>query len=382
MRSAASSITLLAIALTLVTALVGVLSSFRTVRAEAFEEADPVLQQASLLNKNIAALTDSVKQLPARTATTNTPEVQAGMWDRYSELQGRMNRLEASKEDSLRDLYGNQMMTDMKVESLIQDVRARGNVEMVAAQVPADVDRLRQTVMDISNNMEGIQKWREVMDLANEYNTSMRESIMMDTKSNIIVMYPGSTNGFTPKDASDLPPFVGFSTKEVNRTHILRSQDHHEMVFAQAYGADGFDDLGVDAVIDGRPGQYHSMALGPLEGRAPSAVIGTQISSRTGDGEELVIAKAGPGGRIRQHADSHVFDVATAPNPVQVGEGYYAGAVMRASESDARKKTMLRVDKDGVHMDRHMLRSTDQGDLLVCERAAPDRCTTLHKGDR
>lgn len=372
------SMVFLAVVLTIIMALIGILASFKTSTSESFEEADPVLQQASLLNKNIAALSESVRQLPSRTSaeSMSTPEAQSSVWNRYSELQARMNNLEATREDSLRDLYGNQMMTDLKVENLIHEVRTQqGNTSSHAASAP-ELDRLRQSVMDVSNNVDSMNSWKSMMDNADVLNKKIRESVISDAASSTLTFVP---KGIRDDLMTSVPPFVSISTAQSNRTSILRSQDHHELILGQASEPTSYDELGVDAIVDGRPGEYHSFAFGPLTGKAPSAILGTRTGVRAGDPEELVIAKMGTGGRIRQHAESHVFDVATAPNSVPDGTSYYAGAAMKASESDARRKTMLRVEKDGVHVDKHILRSTDAGDLLVCERAVPDKCTTVHK---
>jgi hypothetical protein len=366
----------LGIILTVIIGLITIISSFKTQQKskEHFKDGETTnefIQQATMLNRNIAHLTDTVKNMPPQ----KTVYTDAGttVWDRYADLQSRMNQIEISKNDSFKDLYGNQLETSMKVDSLqkqfehlhnnINNSSLSSNVMQMNSSVDVvnkQVQKLTSDIIDISSNISNFDKWKDIINNAENMNMALRKNFSKSSNERFVIQ-PNETGGFLAIDAS-IP----------NKTYMLRSKENHEFYIGQADNPSSNANMSVDLMIDGKPSDYHSIAFGSLA-ETSSGIIGTRNGAKN---EELLLAKIGKEGPIRHFAQQHIFDIGTSK--IGLTDNTYASSgVMKSTELNANKKTMMIVDNEGVHLNRHTIKSTDDGELVVCDRKAPTNCKSI-----
>ncbi|KAG2424966.1 hypothetical protein HXX76_014124 [Chlamydomonas incerta] len=300
-------------------------------------------------------------------------------WGGYDDLLKRVTRVEVSSSSNAQDLEAAQLAAAVRIDALGNRVNqvqqsaagASGDVGNVAAQVgtvAGHMDRLMATVDSISNDVSQFQQWQQMINDAERINRGIRTKLSGSTPERAVVV-PSSNSGFLAIDAS-VP----------NKTHLIRAADHHELLIGQMDDSGAPLPGGYDVAVDGDPATHRVVALGPLGGGTMST--GALASRQGADGQaEVLLASLEPQRQVRHFGPRHVFDVSTGRMPTAAasysGTSYAHGSMLAATSVGPNRKTAMVVDGEGLHLERHTIRATPAGDLLVCDSQSPDTCQTL-----
>lgn len=329
--------------------------------------------QASMVNARLGELTKTLNYL----VENNSAAVR---WGGYDDLQKRITKVEVTSAHEIQNLEAAQLAAAIRIDTLNSRLEqaqaslanasgATGNIAAQVGTVTDHMDKLMATVSTIGNDITQFSLWKDVINDAERINKGIRAKLSGSTTDRAVIV-PSSNTGFLAIDAT-VP----------NKTHFMRAADHHELVVGQMDDAGAPLPGGYDLAIDGDPGTHRAVVLGPLGGGTmPTAALAAR-QGVSGQGGELLLASLEPTRQVRHFGARHVFDVntgrmATTQAPY-TGTSHIHGNMLSATEVGPNRKTALTIDADGVHLDRHTLKSTPEGDLLVCDRQSPDKCQTV-----